>query len=57
MMVKFSDNMEEVFESELYLEFIRMLGHSGMKAHVTVIKDGQCVDNGVMVDETAKHLR
>ena len=41
-MVKFSDNMEEVFESELYLEFIRMLGHSGMKAHVTVIKDGQC---------------
>ena len=57
MMVKFSDNMEDVFESEQYLEFIRMLGHSGMKAHVNVIKDGQCVDNGVMVDETAKHLR
>ena len=57
MMVNFSDNMEQVFESEKYLDFIRVLSESGIKAHVTLLKDGQCVNNGVMVDETAKHLR
>ena len=56
MMVNFSDIMEQVFESEKYLDFIRVLSESGIKAHVTLLKDGQCVDNGVMVDKTAKHL-